>query len=194
MKLKTSIIILAGCFGIFLFIMLPIVLSIQDKKEDYVTSIKGSDFSLNDVNNNLITEKSFQGPLTALFFGFTHCPDVCPMTLNKLTVLLEELKKDKKTLKVFFISIDPERDTQIVMKDYLSSFDGKFIGITGEPEKIFILSKSWGIKSEKIFSENGDYTVNHSSPIILLKDGKYVNRITHHDDIKESLKIIKKYL
>ena len=194
MKLKTSIIILAGCFGIFLFIMLPIVLSIQDKKEDYVASIKGSDFSLNDVNNNLITEKSFQGPLTALFFGFTHCPDVCPMTLNKLTVLLEELKKDKKTLKVFFISIDPERDTQIVMKDYLSSFDDKFIGITGEPEKIFILSKSWGIKSEKIFSENGDYTVNHSSPIILLKDGKYVNRITHHDDIKESLKIIKKYL
>ena len=194
MKLKTSIIILAGCFGIFLFIMLPIVLSIQDVKEDYVASIKGSDFSLNDMNNNLITEKSFQGPLTALFFGFTHCPDVCPMTLNKLTVLLEELKKDKKTLKVFFISIDPERDTQIVMKNYLSSFDGKFIGITGEPEKIFILSKSWGIKSEKIFSENGDYTVNHSSPIILLKDGKYVNRITHHDDIKESLKIIKKYL
>ena len=194
MKLKTSIIILAGCFGIFLFIMLPIVLSIQDEKEDYVASIKGSDFSLNDMNNNLITEKSFQGPLTALFFGFTHCPDVCPMTLNKLTVLLEELKKDKKTLKVFFISIDPERDTQIVMKDYLNSFDGKFIGITGEPEKIFILSKSWGIKSEKIFSENGDYTVNHSSPIILLKDGKYVNRITHHDDIKESLKIIKKYL
>ena len=194
MKLKTSIIILAGCFGIFLFIMLPIVLSIQDEKEDYVASIKGSDFSLNDVNNNLITEKSFQGPLTALFFGFTHCPDVCPMTLNKLTVLLEELKKDKKTLKVFFISIDPERDTQIVMKDYLSSFDGKFIGITGEPEKIFILSKSWGIKSEKIFSENGDYTVNHSSPIILLKDGKYVNRITHHDDIEESLKIIRKYL
>ena len=194
MKLKTSIIILAGCFGIFLFIMLPIVLSIQDEKEDYVASIKGSDFSLNDMNNNLITEKSFQGPLTALFFGFTHCPDVCPMTLNKLTVLLEEVKKDKKTLKVFFISIDPERDTQIVMKDYLSSFDGKFIGITGEPEKIFILSKSWGIKSEKIFSENGDYTVNHSSPIILLKDGKYVNRITHHNNIKESLKIIKKYL
>ena len=194
MKLKTSITILAGCLVIFLFIMLPIILSIQDKKDEYVASVTGSSFSLKDVNNNTITEKSFEGPATALFFGFTNCPDVCPMTLNKLTVLLEELKKDKKTLKVFFISIDPERDTQIVMKDYLSSFDGKFIGITGEPEKIFILSKSWGIKSEKIFSENGDYTVNHSSPIILLKDGKYVNRITHHDDIKESLKIIKKYL
>ena len=194
MKLKTSITIIGGCLIIFIFIMLPLVLSIQDKKEDYVASITGSSFSLTDINNNQITEKSFQGPITALFFGFTHCPDVCPMTLNKLTILLEELKKDKKTLKVFFISIDPERDTPKVMKDYLSSFDGKFIGITGEPEKIFILSKSWGIKSEKIFSENGDYTVNHSSPIILLKDGKYVNRITHHDDIKESLKIIKKYL
>ena len=194
MKLKTSITIIGGCLIIFIFIMLPLVLSIQDKKEDYIASITGSSFSLTDINNNQITEKSFQGPITALFFGFTHCPDVCPMTLNKLTILLEELKKDKKTLKVFFISIDPERDTPKVMKDYLSSFDGKFTGITGEPEKIFTLSKSWGIKSEKIFSENGEYTVNHSSPIILLKDGKYVNRITHHDDIKESLKIIKKYL
>ena len=194
MKLKTSITIIGGCLIIFIFIMLPLVLSIQDKKEDYVASITGSSFSLTDINNNQITEKSFQGPATALFFGFTHCPDVCPMTLNKLTILLEELKKDKKTLKVFFISIDPERDTPKVMKDYLSSFDGKFTGTTGEPEKIFTLSKSWGIKSEKIFSENGEYTVNHSSPIILLKDGKYVNRITHHDDIKESLKIIKKYL
>ena len=194
MKLKTSITIIGGCLIIFIFIMLPLVLSIQDKKEDYVASITGSSFSLKDINNNQITEKSFQGPITALFFGFTHCPDVCPITLNKLTILLEELKKDKKTLKVFFISIDPERDTPKVMKDYLSSFDGKFTGITGEPEKIFTLSKSWGIKSEKIFSENGEYTVNHSSPVILLKDGKYVNRITHHDDIKESLKIIKKYL
>jgi len=124
MKLKTSIIILAGCFGIFLFILLPIVLSIQDKKEDYAASIKGSDFSLNDVNNNLITEKSFQGPATALFFGFTHCPDVCPMTLNKLSIILERLKKENKSLKVFFISIDPERDTPEVMKDYLNSFEG----------------------------------------------------------------------
>ena len=194
MKLKTSIIILAGCFGIFLFIMLPIVLSIQDEKEDYVASIKGSDFSLNDVNNNLITEKSFQGPATALFFGFTHCPDICPMTLNKLSIILERLKQENKSLKVFFISIDPERDTPEVMKDYLNSFEGKFTGITGKPEKIFMLSQSWGIASQKIFSENGEYTVNHSSPIILLKNGKYVGRITHKDDLKRSIKIIKKYL
>ena len=194
MKLKTSIIILAGCFGIFLFIMLPIVLSIQDKKDDYFASIKGSNFTLKDVNNNPITEESFQGPATALFFGFTHCPDVCPMTLNKLSIILEKLNKESKSLKVFFISIDPERDTPTVMKDYLSSFEEKFIGITGDPEKIFKLSESWVIASQKIFSDNGQYTVNHSSPIILLKNGKYVDRITHKDDLKRSIKIIKKYL
>ena len=194
MKLKTSIIILAGCFGIFLFIMLPIVLSIQDKKEDYVASIKGSNFTLKDVNNNPITEESFQGPTTALFFGFTHCPDVCPMTLNKLSIILEKLEKENKSLKIFFISIDPERDTPEIIKDYLNSFEGKFIGITGDPEKIYNLSQSWGITNQKIFSEGGEYTVNHSSPVILLKNGKYVDRITHKDDLKRSIKIIKKYL
>ncbi len=194
MKLKTSITILAGCLVIFLFIMLPTILSIQDKKDEYVASVTGSSFSLKDVNNNTITEKSFEGPATALFFGFTNCPDVCPMTLNKLTLILDELKKEKKTLKVFFISIDPERDTPNVMKSYLNSFENTIIGITGKSEKIFILSKSWGIKSQKIFSEDGNYTVDHSSPVLLLKNGKYTDRITHHDNIEESLKIIKRIL
>ena len=194
MKLKTSITILIGCLVIFSFIMLPIILSVKDKKDEYVASVTGSSFSLKDVNNNNITDKSFEGPATALFFGFTNCPDVCPMTLNKLTLILDELKKEKKELKVFFISIDPERDTPEVMKNYLNSFENKIVGITGKPEKIFILSKSWGIKSQKIFSDSGSYTVDHSSPIILLKNGKYTNRITHHDNIEESLKIIKKLL
>jgi len=194
MKLKTSITILAGCLVIFLFIMLPIILSIQDKKDEYVASVTGSSFSLKDVNNNTITEKSFEGPATALFFGFTNCPDVCPMTLNKLTLILDKLKKEKKTLKVFFISIDPKRDTPDVMKSYLSSFENTIIGITGKSEKIFVLSKSWGIKSQKIFSEDGNYTVDHSSPVLLLKNGKYTDRITHHDNIEESLKIIKRIL
>jgi protein SCO1/2 len=116
------------------------------------------------------------------------------MTLNKLNIIYEQLKKDQNKLKIFFISIDPERDTPEVMKDYLSSFGDQFIGITGEPEKIFALSKSWGIIKEKIFTEDGNYTLNHSSPIILLKDGKYVATIRQQDDIKKSLKKIKKYL
>ena len=194
MKLKTSITIIAGCFGIFLFIMLPIFLSIQSDKEKYVTSFKGSSFSLKDMNNNVITDESFQGPLTAIFFGFTNCPDICPMTLNKLDIAISRLKKENKSLKLFFISVDPERDTPEVLKDYLNSFENNFVGITGEPEKIYLLSQSWGILSQKIFKDDGEYNVDHSSPVILLKDGKYIARISHKDDIKRSIKILKKYL
>ena len=194
MKLKTSIIIISGCLGIFLFIMLPIFLSIQSDKEKYVASFKGSEFSLKDMNNNIITDESFKGPLTAIFFGFTNCPDICPMTLNKMDIAISRLKKENKSLKLFFISVDPERDTPEVVKDYLSSFENNFVGITGEPEKIYLLSQSWGILSQKIFKDGGEYNVDHSSPVILLKDGKYIARISHKDDIKRSIKILKKYL
>ncbi len=194
MKLKTSIIIISGCLVIFLFIMLPIFLSVQSNKEDYVASFKGSKFSLKDMNNNVITDKSFDGPLTAIFFGFTNCPDICPMTLNKMDIVISRLKKENKSLKLFFISVDPERDTPEVVKDYLSSFENNFVGITGEPEKIYLLSQSWGILSQKIFKDDGEYNVDHSSPVILLKDGKYIARISHKDDIKRSIKILKKYL
>jgi len=194
MKLKTSISIIGGCLIIFLFIMLPVFLSMQDKKDQSIASFKGSDFSLKDMNNNTITQDSFDGPLTAIFFGFTNCPDVCPMTLNKMDIVLDKLKNKKKNVKFFFISVDPERDTPEVVKNYLSNFDNNFVGITGEPEKIFLLYQSWGVMSKKIFLENGEYNIDHSSPVILLKDGKYIAMISHRDDIKNSLKILKKYL
>ena len=194
MKLKTSITILVGCFVIFLFIMLPIFLSIQSNKENYVASFKGSEFSLKDMNNNEITDESFKGPLTAIFFGFTNCPDICPMTLNKMDLAISKLKNENESLKLFFITVDPERDTPEIVKDYLNSFENNFVGITGEPEKIYLLSKSWGILSQKIFKDNGEYNVDHSSPVILLKNGKYIARISHKDDVKKSIKIIKKHL
>jgi len=194
MKLKTSISIIGGCLVIFLFIMLPVFLSMQDKKDQSIASFKGSDFVLKDMNNNTITQKSFDGPLTAIFFGFTNCPDVCPMTLNKMDIVLDKLKNKKKNVKFFFISVDPKRDTPEVVKNYLSNFDNNFVGITGDPEKIFLLYQSWGVLSKKIFLEDGKYNIDHSSPVILLKDGKYISMISHRDDIKSSVKILKKYL
>ena len=195
MKWKTSIVIISVCLFIFLFITLPIFLSIENKKDEYVASFKGSSFSLKDVNNNIITEKSFEGPLTAVFFGFTNCPDVCPMTLHNLDLVINDLEKKKKEmLKVFFVSIDPERDSPKIIKDYLDLFKNKIYGITGDPKKIFVLSKSWGIVSEKIFSEDGNYLINHSSSVLLLENGKYLDRISHHADFKEMSKTINKYL
>ena len=195
MNLKTSITIIIGCLVIFLFVMLPIFLSIEKKEDEYVKKFQGSSFSLNDVNNDIITESSFEGPLTAIFFGFTNCPDVCPMTLNNLDLAIKNLDQEKKNkFKVFFVSIDPERDSPEVIKDYLNSFENKIYGITGDPKKIFLMSKSWGVLSEKIFTEDGNYLINHSSSIILLKDGKYLSRISHHANYEDIFKSINKYL
>ena len=195
MKLKTSIAIITGCLLIFLFIMLPIFLSMEKQKDDIEARFKGSEFSLLDVNNETITDRSFKGPLTAIFFGFTNCPDICPMTLNNLDIAINNLEKKKKEkFKVFFVSIDPERDTPEVIKEYLNSFENKMYGITGDPKKIFLMSQSWGVMSEKIFTGDGEYLINHSSSIILLKDGKYINRISHHAAYDDIYKNINKYL
>ena len=195
MNLKTSITIIIGCLVIFLFVMLPIFLSIEKKEDEYVKKFQGSSFSLNDVNNDTITESSFEGPLTAIFFGFTNCPDVCPMTLNNLDLAIKNLDQEKKSkFKVFFVSIDPERDSPEVIKDYLNSFENKIYGITGDPKKVFLMSKSWGVLSEKIFTDDGNYLINHSSSIILLKDGKYLSRISHHAKYEDIFKNINKYL
>ena len=76
--------------------MLPIFLSVNNEKEEYLSKYQGSSFSLNDVNNDIITESSFEGPLTAIFFGFTNCPDICPMTLYNLDLVINELETKKK--------------------------------------------------------------------------------------------------
>ena len=195
MKLKTSITILGGCLLIFLFIMLPFVFSIQEKKDNIISSYSGSSFVLKDVNNKPITENSFQGPLTAIFFGFTNCPDICPMTLSNLDQVLEKLNNDERErFKVYFISIDPEKDNPEVIRDYLNVFKNKIYGITGDSQKIFSLSKSWGVLTEKIFTADGGYSINHSSSILLLNRGKYIERISHHEELDDIHKIIKKYL
>ena len=195
MKLKTSISIIIGCSVIFLFIMLPIFLSIEKKEDSYISQFQGSNFSLLDVNNEMITEESFKGPITAIFFGFTNCPDVCPMTLGNLDQAINNLKDDKKEkFKVFFVSIDPDRDTPKVIRNYLEIFENKMYGITGDPEKVFLLSQSWGVLSEKIFDEEGNYSINHSSSIILLKDGKYLDRISHHAQYEDIFKALEKHL
>ena len=194
MNLKTSITIITGCLVIFLFIMLPIFLSIEKKQDEFEANFQGSEFSLQDVNDEVITQTSFEGPLTAIFFGFTNCPDICPMTLNNLDLVINKLsEKQKAKFKVFFVSIDPERDSPEIIKEYLNSFENKMFGITGDPKKIFLMSQSWGVLSEKIFTGDGEYLINHSSSIILLKNGKFVSRISHHAAYEDIYKNINKY-
>ena len=81
-----------------------------------------------------------------------------------------------------------------VIKNYLDSFENKIFGITGDPKKVYLLSQSWGVLSEKIFTEDGNYLINHSSSIILLKDGKYLDKINHHAKYEDIFKKINKFL
>ena len=121
-----------------------------------------------------------------------------PLLKNDTENIIEYVKqidkKKKETFKVFFVSIDPERDTPEIIQNYLSSFENKIYGITGDPKKIFVLSQSWGVLSEKIFTEDGNYLINHSSSVMLLENGKYLDRINHHASYKDMLKAINKYL
>ena len=117
------------------------------------------------------------------------------MTLNNLDLVISDLPKGKKEMfKVFFVSIDPKRDSTEVIKNYLESFDNKIFGITGDPKKVFLLSQSWGVLSEKIFTEDGNYLINHSSSVLLLRDGKYLDRISHHASQKDMFSKINRLL
>ncbi|MEM7636618.1 MAG: SCO family protein [Pseudomonadota bacterium] len=128
----------------------------------------GQPFNLVDHNGNEITEKAFEGSPTAVFFGFTHCPEVCPTTLYEMASWLKTLGPDGKPIKAFFITVDPERDTPEIMKSYVSNFTDRIMGITGKPDEIARLAKSWHVYSKKIPLESGDYTMDHTASVFLV--------------------------
>jgi len=176
-------------------LLLPSILK-KNFQTQYSSEAKlGSSFELIDSNGNKITEAAFVGSPTVLFFGFTHCPTVCPLALHRLSLLIEKLGKDQNKLKAYFITLDPERDTWKVLNKYLTGFNNRIIGITGESEKIKILAKSWGIYSKKVPLDGDNYSIDHTALIFLLKsNGNFLKTIDFEDDFELSLKEIKKLL
>ena len=176
-------------------LLLPSILK-KNFQTQYSSEAKlGSSFKLIDSNGNKITEAAFVGSPTVLFFGFTHCPTVCPLALHRLSLLIEKLGKDQNKLKAYFITLDPERDTWKVLNKYLTGFNNRIIGITGESEKIKILAKSWGIYSKKVPLDGDNYSIDHTALIFLLKsNGNFLKTIDFEDDFELSLKEIKKLL
>ena len=163
---------------------------------EYSSTTKlGIPFELIDSTGNKITEKALIGSPTALFFGFAHCPDVCPLTLHRISLLMEKLGNQQNKLNVYFITLDPERDTWKFLNEYLTTFNHRIVGITGESNKIKALAKSWGIHSKKVSSEGENYLIDHTGLIILLdKNGNFLNTIDYKDDFESSLKLIKSIL
>tara|TARA_B100001057_G_scaffold381408_1_gene387285 strand:+ start:550 stop:1071 length:522 start_codon:yes stop_codon:yes gene_type:complete len=124
-------------------------------------------FNLISHEGKSISEKVFTLRPTILFFGFTNCPEVCPTTLYEISSWIKELELSNNQIQVLFITLDPNRDTVPKLDEYLSNFDEKFIGLTGDEKDIVELAKTWGIY-RKIVLIDDDYTIDHTSTIFLI--------------------------
>ena len=145
----------------------------QNRMENLV----GGPFSLTDQDGRRVTDEDFRGAYFLVYFGYTYCPDVCPVDLQDMSAALDLL--DDKTLgqiQPVFITIDPERDTVDVMKTYVSLFHPKLTGLTGSPEEIAEVSRAYRVYARKVESESDtEYLMDHSAITFLMDpDGKYV--------------------
>jgi protein SCO1/2 len=140
--------------------------TLRDADAPAVSGI-GGPFTLTASDGRTVTQKDFSGEPTLIFFGYTHCPDVCPATLFEMSEVLRALGPDKKAA-ALFITVDPERDTPDVLKDYVSSFDPRIIGVTGSREQIDPVLKEFRVYSRKVGNEGNDYTMDHTALVYLM--------------------------
>jgi protein SCO1/2 len=139
------------------------------------TSAIGGPFKLIDQNGNAISDADMKGRPFLVFFGYTRCPDVCPTTLFEVSEIMHALGKDADRAGALFITVDPERDTAAVMKDYLSSFDPHLRGATGDRAAIDATEKTFRVYAKKVPTTNGDYTMDHTALVYLMdKQGRFV--------------------
>ena len=155
----------------------------------------GGPFQLTDQAGQIVTEKSLQGRPTLIFFGFTHCPDVCPTSLFEISEVLRAMGNDADRVNAYFISVDPERDTDAAMKDYLSSFDSHLKGLTGDPDAVAKVISGFRVYARKVPLKDGDYTMDHTALIYLMdRDGHFVSPFNLKRTPEEAAADLKRYL
>ena len=195
MKIKRQLII--PCTLIGLLILIPIYsVVINYFKSASTLSLKSTltEVNLFSHHGRLVNFKDFKDTPTLLFFGFTHCPEVCPTTLSNLLNNIELLEKNKKNYRVLFVTLDPERDTVNILNDYLQNFNSSVIGLTGELNEINKFAKNWNIYWEKV-SEGDDYTINHTATVFMInKKGNFAGTIAWGESDKSIKLKLKKIL
>jgi protein SCO1/2 len=158
------------------------------------TAAIGGPFRLTDQNGGTVTEQDVKGRPFLVFFGFTHCPEVCPTTLFEVSEILRKLGPDGERVGVLFITIDPERDTPAALKDYLSSFDPHMRGLTGEPDAIAAVAKAYRAYYKKVPLEQG-YTMDHTAIIYLMdKEGRFVSPFSLKRTTEAAAADLRRYL
>jgi protein SCO1/2 len=155
----------------------------------------GGPFQLVDQSGNAVNAEKLMGKPTLLFFGYTHCPDVCPTTLFDISEVLRAMGKDADHVNAYFVSVDPERDTPAIMKDYLSSFDPHLKALTGDPDAVAKMLSAYRVYSKKVPGKDGDYTMDHSAMVYLMdRNGHFVAPFKLDRKPEESAADLKRYI
>ena len=135
----------------------------------------GGPFHLEDQNGKPVSDQGMKGRPFLVFFGYTHCPDICPTTLFEISEVMKALGKDADRTRALFITIDPQRDTPAALKDYLSNFDPHLRGLTGDRAAVDAALKAYRVYAKKIPLKDGDYTMDHTAAVYLMdKGGQFV--------------------
>jgi protein SCO1/2 len=155
----------------------------------------GGPFKLVDQNGQAVTEQALKGKPSLIFFGFTHCPDVCPTALFDMSELYKALGRDGDKVGAYFVTVDPERDTPAVLKEYLSSFDPRLRGLTGDPAAVAAMEKAYRVYSKKVPLDGGGYTMDHTALVYLMnKDGQFIAPFNLKRKPEEAAVDLKRYL
>jgi len=148
------------------------------------TAAIGGPFELVDQNGERVTDKDFRGQHALVFFGFTSCPDICPTTLQQITLTLDELGERAQKLVPVFITLDPERDDPAKLAEYLDHFHPRLVGLTGTEEEIAAAADAYRVYHAKVEMPDSalGYTIDHSAFIYLMgPEGDYITHFTHND-------------
>ncbi len=139
------------------------------------TASVGGPFSLTAQDGSTLTDKDLRGAPFLVFFGFTHCPDICPTKLFEISEVLRAAGPKGEKLRALFVTVDPERDTPEVMKSYLGSFDPRIVGLSGDRPAIDAMIKAYRAYSRKVPLQGDDYTMDHTALVYLMgKDGGFI--------------------
>jgi protein SCO1/2 len=153
----------------------------------------GGPFALQTADGKTVTEAALIGHPTLVYFGYTHCPDICPTTLAQISDALAKLPG--KPIQVLFITVDPERDSPKTVADYVSSFDPRMIGLSGSPEAIQQVEKAYRVYAKKAPGKDGDYAMDHSSVVYLMdRNGRFVEAFNLERSSADAAKELESYL
>lgn len=153
----------------------------------------GGPFSLTDQNGKTVTQQALHGQPTLVFFGYTHCPDICPATLSEISAVFKALGPNEAA-RAFFVTVDPQRDTAVVMKDYLSSFDPRITGLTGTPDAIKSIESEYKVYAKTVPDKDGTYTMDHTAITYLMdKNGAFVSAFNLDQPAKQAAAELKGY-